>query len=347
MMNPKVSIIVPIYNVERYLDRCIQSLVNQTLHDIEIILVDDESPDNCPVMCDVYQARDSRIKVVHKKNGGLGFARNSGLEVATGKYVTYCDSDDWVEPNTYEVVYAKCEEKQLDICWFHFCRVKLDGLKISMPPVMEEYFTEPEAICEFHKDVIGRNVEDSSSKSRNMSSCMALFRRDTLINSGVRYPSERVVASEDLVFLVNYLPHVNRVGVLPNVFYNYYINPSSISTSYSQAKHQRLIMMLQTIKSYCLEHFEWDEIKNHYYYQQLRIMKVILKFTSYSKMSFWEKIRLLEKETKNELLTEFYNSPVVSKYSLFDRLYIAMMKLHCGLFFYLIYKMKKWNNDQI
>ena len=99
MMSPKVSIIVPIYNVERYLDRCIQSLANQTLHDIEIILVDDESPDNCPVMCDVYEARDSRIKVVHKKNGGLGMACNSGLEVAKGEYVAFCDSDDWLEQN--------------------------------------------------------------------------------------------------------------------------------------------------------------------------------------------------------------------------------------------------------
>ena len=101
-MIPKISVIVPIWNVEKYLDRCIQSILNQTLKDIEIILVDDESPDNCPSMCDDYAKRYSNIKVIHKKNGGLGYARNSGLELATGKYVAFLDSDDWVEKEAYE-----------------------------------------------------------------------------------------------------------------------------------------------------------------------------------------------------------------------------------------------------
>ena len=83
----KVSIVVPIYNVEKYLEQCIDSIINQTLKDIEIILVDDGSPDNCPKMCDNYAKKDSRIKVVHKKNGGLSSARNAGIEVATGDYI--------------------------------------------------------------------------------------------------------------------------------------------------------------------------------------------------------------------------------------------------------------------
>lgn len=87
MNDIKISIIVPIYNVEKYLDRCMDSLLNQTLKDIEIIMVDDGSPDNCPQMCDEYAKKDNRVKVVHKENGGLGYARNSGLDVATGEYV--------------------------------------------------------------------------------------------------------------------------------------------------------------------------------------------------------------------------------------------------------------------
>ena len=101
-MQPKVSIVVPVYNVEKYLDRCIQSLRNQTVRDIEIILVDDESPDNCPALCDRYALEDARIKVVHKKNGGLSSARNAGLKAAAGKYVGFVDSDDDVELDMYE-----------------------------------------------------------------------------------------------------------------------------------------------------------------------------------------------------------------------------------------------------
>lgn len=99
---PKVSIIVPVYNVEKYLDRCMQSLLNQTLSDIEIIMVDDGSPDRCPQMCDEYAAKDRRVRVIHKENGGLGLARNTGLDAATGEYVAFVDSDDFTSVEAYE-----------------------------------------------------------------------------------------------------------------------------------------------------------------------------------------------------------------------------------------------------
>ena len=95
-MSSVISVIVPIYNVEDYLDRCVDSIINQTYSNLEIILVDDGSPDNCPKMCDDYAKKDSRIKVVHKENGGLSDARNAGMKVATGEYISFIDSDDWI-----------------------------------------------------------------------------------------------------------------------------------------------------------------------------------------------------------------------------------------------------------
>ena len=102
--NPKISVIVPVYKVEKYLDRCVESIVNQTFGDFELILVDDGSPDNCPAMCDAWAQKDDRIRVIHKKNGGLSSARNAGMAKMTGKYVCFIDSDDWVETNTFEVL---------------------------------------------------------------------------------------------------------------------------------------------------------------------------------------------------------------------------------------------------
>ena len=118
MKEIKVSIILPIYNVEKYLDRCVDSLLNQTLKDIEIIMVDDGSPDNCPQMCDEYAKKDRRVKVVHKKNGGLGFARNSGLDIANGEYVAFVDSDDYVGLDMYKTLYDRAE---VDKCDAVFC----------------------------------------------------------------------------------------------------------------------------------------------------------------------------------------------------------------------------------
>ena len=111
----KVSIIVPVYKVERYLDKCISSIVNQTYTNLEIILVDDGSPDQCPQMCDAWAEKDARIRVIHKKNGGLSDARNAGMAVATGELMTFVDSDDWITPDLYTHLYRRLTEDHSDI----------------------------------------------------------------------------------------------------------------------------------------------------------------------------------------------------------------------------------------
>lgn len=111
----KISVIVPIYNVEKYLARCVRSICNQTYRNLEIILVDDGSPDNSGAMCDQFAEMDSRIRVVHKKNGGLSDARNAGIEVATGDYIAFLDSDDWVDPTWLEVLFNLCEKHDAEI----------------------------------------------------------------------------------------------------------------------------------------------------------------------------------------------------------------------------------------
>ena len=104
---PLISVIVPVYKVEPYLDRCVQSIVNQTYTNLEIILVDDGSPDNCGAMCDAWAAKDSRIRVIHKKNGGLSDARNAGMSMATGTYMGFVDSDDYISEDMYQLLYGR------------------------------------------------------------------------------------------------------------------------------------------------------------------------------------------------------------------------------------------------
>ena len=113
-----ISIIVPVYNVEQYLSRCVNSLVNQTYHNIEIILVDDGSPDRCGEMCDEYAKRDKRVVVIHKSNGGLSDARNKGLDVAKGDYVMFVDSDDWIELETCSIIIGLAVKYEVDVVSF-------------------------------------------------------------------------------------------------------------------------------------------------------------------------------------------------------------------------------------
>lgn len=121
-----ISVIIPIYKVEKYLDKCIQSVINQTYSNLEIILVDDGSPDNCPEMCDKWAAKDERIKVIHKKNGGLSDARNTGLDIATGDYIAFVDSDDYIEADMYECLFNQLvnTKSQMAICNLEYVDVE-------------------------------------------------------------------------------------------------------------------------------------------------------------------------------------------------------------------------------
>lgn len=118
MSNELISIIVPVYNVEKYLNRCVESIVNQTYKNLEIILIDDGSPDNCPKMCDAWAEKDGRIKVIHKENGGAASARNAGLEVVTGNYIGFVDSDDYIDENMFsEMINSVCvNDSDIAIC---------------------------------------------------------------------------------------------------------------------------------------------------------------------------------------------------------------------------------------
>ncbi len=114
-MNDLISVIVPVYKVEAYLDRCVNSIVNQTYHSLEIILVDDGSPDRCPEICDAWAKKDKRIKVIHKENGGLSDARNAGMQIASGKYMGFVDADDWIAAEMYEKLLSELQRDGSDI----------------------------------------------------------------------------------------------------------------------------------------------------------------------------------------------------------------------------------------
>lgn len=142
-MNEKISVIVPIYNVENYLDRCIESIVNQTYSNLEIILIDDGSPDNCPQMCDRWSEKDNRIVVVHKSNGGLSDARNVGLTIATGEYIAFVDSDDWIHAQYVEYLYKAIKEYKVDLAACNIRKVYTDNHKEEVhTPLMRAYSTE-------------------------------------------------------------------------------------------------------------------------------------------------------------------------------------------------------------
>lgn len=212
---PLISIIVPIYNVEKYIKKCINSIINQTYSNLEIILVDDGSLDACPQICDEYSKRDKRIRVLHKKNGGLSDARNAGLEIASGQYVGFVDSDDYIEIDMYELLLKSCIQHDVQIAICGRKTVKEDGTVINVSNVLENeiVFSPEEAISRL---LVWNNC-DSAAWDK-------LYRRELF--SDIRYPYGKV--HEDLNVTCRLFSRCKGIVQIPVAKYNYLIRDDSI-----------------------------------------------------------------------------------------------------------------------
>lgn len=225
-----VSIVIPVYNVEQYLVRCLDSIIHQTLEDIEILAVDDGSTDNSGMILDEYQSKyPEKLKVFHKKNGGLSDARNYGIRFATGEYVGFVDSDDYVEPEMFEKMYLKAKERMYDIVVCDFWEVK-QGKKQAYTSRIE-------------RDGEGQTFVKNSMRSIYSSAWNKIYKREllckNLFTKGIWY--------EDVEFLYRLLPDVKSIGAVHECFYNYVIRKGSISNSahkkiYDQIKNWNGLM---------------------------------------------------------------------------------------------------------
>lgn len=240
----KVSIIVPIYNVEQYLDRCMQSLLNQTLEGIEIIMVDDESPDGCPRLCEEYKAKYSNIKVVHKKNGGLGFARNSGLEVAEGEYVAFIDSDDFVDTDMFQNLYEYGKKNNCDavFCGYNIYR---DAEHIRRMQENTDYVLRQgvEGVKQVLLDMVGPEPDYHSDAKLLMSVWRAIYSRRVIEENQLRFVSERVYIAEDIMWHLDFLPCCQCVGLIPQTHYYYCMNGTSLTRTYRADRFQKELFL--------------------------------------------------------------------------------------------------------
>lgn len=206
------------------------SILNQTYQNFEIIMVDDGSKDNCPAICDNYATLDSRIRVIHKKNAGLGKARNSGLELASGDYILFVDSDDYLAPNALQTIMDKLLHTGADACLFNFACVDDSGkLDICKAPLDKELYKQPEINNTVLLGMVGAPVEHPSDNYISMSVWKYAYSRKFLMDNYLLFPSEREVVSEDIVFHLNAMPLMKSLCVSPEVLYYYCKNSAYLS----------------------------------------------------------------------------------------------------------------------
>lgn len=237
-----VSVVLPIYNVEKYLDRCIESVVRQTYKKIEIILVDDGSPDGCPQKCDDWAKRDGRIKVVHKKNAGLGYARNTGIENASGEYICFFDSDDYIADDTIEKAYEAVKKENADIGIFGFSTVDKKGnvTNVIAPKTKCQKYVGENVLTTFLPDLISWNPDNGVATDLRMSAWTALYSMELIQRNSWRFVSEREIISEDVYSLLDLYRDVKTVVVIPEAFYFYCENETSLTHSYKKDRYNRI-----------------------------------------------------------------------------------------------------------
>lgn len=216
-VQPLISVIVPVYNVEEYLDKCLESIVNQTYKNLEILLIDDGSPDNCPQMCDEWSKRDSRIRVIHKENGGLSSARNCGLDNCTGEYVGFIDSDDWIDLKFFETLYSNLEKDGSDISVVGVWKVSETSQYSQTEKFSRCTFTGEEALKNFlyFRNNLAGGVTDKIFK-------MGLF-------DEVRFPLG-LTAEDRYVHAVIY-SKIEKLSFDPTPMYYYLTRDNSICNS--------------------------------------------------------------------------------------------------------------------
>lgn len=237
----KISIVVPVYNVEKYLNECVDSLLKQTVPAHEIILVDDGSKDNSGAICDEYVAKYPQVKTIHKANAGLGMARNTGLDHATGDYVVFIDSDDFCQPDMVEQLYSIVSKTGCDTCKSSFNRVDMEGNFLHSETVVPGSFTGDQVQQALLPRMIGSAPDRHDSIP--MSACCTMYSMEIIRNNSLRFVSERQWISEDIIFNIAYYAKAQHVILSEYIGYNYRINPHSLSTSYRADRFEKSLAL--------------------------------------------------------------------------------------------------------
>lgn len=243
----KISIIVPVYNVELYLHECINSIMNQTYNNIEIILVNDGSTDNSSKICDDYEKKDNRIKVIHKNNGGPMEAIIYGISVATGDFIGFVDSDDYIESNMYQTMIEAAISTNSDIVQ---CDIIHEGESYSRKVLNNAkniLLNKDEIMQELLPQIV--NFWKYSPLLMSPSRCNKIFRRELLIDN-IKYYDARINYGEDLSMIFSILFDCERVLLLKDCLYHYRVNLNSITTTYKRefsTNNQRLVQCIQKI----------------------------------------------------------------------------------------------------
>ena len=316
---PLISVIVPVYKVEEYLNKCVESIINQTYKNLEIILVDDGSPDNCPKMCDEWSKKDKRIKVIHKENGGVSSARNIGLDNCSGKYISFVDSDDWLELNYFEDMLMIINKYKVKYVTCGYTRIYDNRKEVINGDLIEKKITSKEYLNQL------LNVGNSYGFVH-----MKLIEKKVIDNN--RF-NESLIVGEDALFNITLCNNLDDVVIYNKPLYNYFFNSNSVvrkyNDNYCNNYYNSMAYMNEYIRS---TYSEKNIITNLYNYIAYHVLLICVNYC-YHPDNPNRGLKLLKKICNIDLFKEAiknsnYNglgiTRKISLFSLKHKLYIIM-----------------------
>lgn len=258
-MAVSISVIIPVYNVEKYIDKCIQSVINQSMTDTEIILVDDGSTDKSLVKCKEWSQKDDRVRAIHQTNQGVSVARNRGIKESSGEWIAFIDSDDWIEPNYLEVLYKAAVRKNIDIsiCGFYFDYP--DEIVVRGHYEKDMEFNRREEISQIQIQIFAKNMSKirNNSGDRIGAPWCKLFRSDFIKDNKLEF-IPNLKRSQDVVFNLFALEHAIKVIYTNQPLYHYRINPDSVCVKFSKTILTNVNAYLNEMDAFITKYHEND-----------------------------------------------------------------------------------------
>lgn len=336
--NFKISVIIPVYNVEKYLNRCLKTVVEQTLKEIEIILIDDGSNDSSLKICQQYKNNDSRIKIFSKKNEGLGLTRNYGINKASGEYIAFLDSDDYIELDFYEKLYKNIKKNNTDAVFgnIKLCTKNGQIRQNDVIPFKNKIVTAKKYIYNL------LHVPDKLEYGKKyMGMCVwrALYKRKIIEKNQIKFESERKYISEDILFNIDFCMASNKISFVENAYYYYCYNNGSLTKTYRTDRFEKDIILYKEIIRRLKKYNQYEYVKRGIDSLFLEYVRGVIKQEiCYSNNN----TTIIDKK-----LTEIFNNEYVikaNKNAYFENLHKAiinkLIQFKCKKILKLVYRIK-------
>lgn len=297
---PLISVIVPIFKSEKYIHRCINSILTQTFTNYELILIDDGSPDNCGKICDDYSKKFNFIQVIHQQNLGVSAARNAGIEIAKGKWILFIDSDDFIDPEYFSSIFLKSKPNTLTIQGY---KAILNNIHITTKSFKERVF-EKKSIHELFKNPYFFEYGHPFGK---------LYETQIILNNKLRF-NEELSHSEDLIFLLNYIYRIDSIQIIEGAFYNYTINSStSLSSQNIPLKNAYLLFkeFTRLNRDIAIKN-NFQQSNESLHFEATLLIMTILSIYKHNSLNYKERINSLKQlKIYRNILKKHYNPHVI------------------------------------